>query len=87
MQLHLRVEFSDAAEDEPVFDDVLTSFDEQERIGLVVGRAVRDWLRRIPHRRQPTRATVHLEGIWDESTPRATPKRSKKAKAEDADGG
>jgi len=87
MQLHLQVGFSD--EDELVFDDVLASFDEQEKIGLRIGRAVRDWLRRIPHRRQPTRAHVYLDAVWTEADPRAPRKgkKGKKAAAEDHDAG
>ena len=86
MQLHLRVECSWDEADEAVYDEVLTTFDEQEKIGIRVGRLVRDWLRQVPVRRQGDRANIYLAASWDESTPRAPRKSKKASKGENADG-
>jgi hypothetical protein len=87
MQLHLNVECSWGDEDDAVIEQELTSFDEQEKIAVQIGRKVRDWLRQIPVRRQGDRQVIRLAARWVEGAPRAAGKK-KRAKKDDAtDGG
>jgi len=86
MQLRLEV---DCSWDEDVrIEQTLTNFDEQEKIAVQVGRAVRDWLRRIPVRRQGDRQHIYLNAAWVEGAERLPrkSKKTKKAAEEDSDG-
>lgn len=86
MQLHLRVECSWGDEEEAVIEQELTSFDEQEKIAVQIGRKVRDWLRQIPVRRQGDRQTIHLDAGWVEGAQRAERKKKHAKKDDHADG-
>lgn len=81
MQLHLEVGCS--WEDDLAFEQVLTSFDEQEKMAIAIGRKVRDWLRQVPVRRQGDRAHIYLNASWDESAPRAASKTKKARKSKE----
>jgi len=69
-------------------EHAITSLDDAEKIGVQVGRSVRDFLRNVPMRRNGSRMTVNVSAWWAEGEPRAPRngkrKREKKASAADA---
>jgi hypothetical protein len=85
MRLHITIGLDHVAE--PVVDDFVTDFDQQEKIGVRCGRLVRDWLRQVPHRRDGDSTFIRLEAEWDQSEPPA-PRKAKRGKkaAENDDG-
>lgn len=69
--MELRVEVSGHREDFERESFIVKGFDDAEKIGTKVGRAVRDWLRRVPVRKQGQRIRVEVNAGWTERASRA----------------
>lgn len=87
MQLH--VSLKSWGDDGLDIEQTVTSFDDLDKIANKVGRAVKSFLRAVPVRKQRSRQQFTVDATWTEAAPRAErkTKKSKKAKAEAADGG
>lgn len=44
----------------------ITGFDDAEKIGLRVGRAVRDWLRNVPISKSGRRMRIEIDASWSD---------------------
>lgn len=64
MELHVKV--STNVYEGFELDQAITGFDDAEKIGLRVGRAVRDWLRAVPISKNGRRMRVEIDAGWAE---------------------
>ena len=68
-------------------DEQIVSFDDAERIGVRVGRAVRDFLRHVPMTRNGAHTQIDIRAAYEEGKPRSAengkPRRRKKVKVGD----
>jgi hypothetical protein len=58
----------------------IASLDDAEKIGVQVGRAVRDFVRNVPMRKQRQSAHVTIHAQWAEAEQREPKPRKRKAK-------
>lgn len=65
MELH--VEVSTNVYEGFELDQAITGFDDAEKIGARVGRAVRDWLRAVPISKNGRRMRVEISAGWREA--------------------
>ena len=47
-------------------EESITGFDDAEKIGLRVGRAVRDWLRAVPISKSGRRMRLEVDAAWQD---------------------
>jgi hypothetical protein len=87
--MQLLIQMSGYGDEELELEKVITSFDDQDRFALQVGRAVKRFIRNVPVRKQRSRLTINVDAYWTEAAPRAErkSKKGKKAAAEESDGG
>jgi hypothetical protein len=83
--MQLKVEVGGFGQEEIDIEQTIVDFDDSEKIGLRVGRAVRNFLRNVPIRRASSRMTIYVTAGWVEREPRAAangaPKRKRKKAA------
>lgn len=60
-------------------DQAITGFDDAEKIGQRVGRAVRDWLRAVPISKNGRRMRVDIDAGWAE-VPSVTIEETKRSR-------
>lgn len=86
--MQLKVEVVGFGQEEIDIEQTISDLNDAEKIGIKVGRAVRDFLRNVPMRRAHSRMNIVVTAAWYEGAPRAakdgsTKRRRKKG---DADG-
>lgn len=84
--MQLKVEIGGFGQEEIDIEQTIADLDDAEKIGIRVGRAVRDFLRNVPMRRTGSRMTIFVHANWIEREPRAAaedkPRRRRKKGAD-----
>jgi len=65
--VELKVEVSTNVFEGFELDHTITGFDDAEKIGQRVGRAVRDWLRSVPISKNGRRMRIEVDATWQEA--------------------
>jgi len=83
--MQLKVEIGSWCEDGLEIGEVITSFDDAEKIGARVGRAVRDFIRRTPMTRGGAHTRIDVVAYYTEREPRAPSAQAKKRRKKKAE--
>lgn len=80
--MQLKVEITSWGEEGLDINETISSFEDAEKIGTRVGRAVRDFLRHVPMTKNGARTQIRIDAAFTEREPRASadgqPKRRRK---------
>jgi hypothetical protein len=69
--MQLKVQVSTNVYEGFELEETLVSFDDAEKIGQKVGRAVRNWIREVPLTKNGRRMRIEVNAGWHEAAQRA----------------